>query len=92
MSKDLSLDEIRGLLLELGSRLKADTRNVSIRLVGGAAIAFIGNSRRVTQDVDAVYDVAPKVDRIVQDLAAERELPSDWLNQSAKAFIPAGAS
>ncbi|GAA3307123.1 hypothetical protein [Glutamicibacter nicotianae] len=53
MNKDFTLDEIRELLGELGARLQANGITAMIRMVGGAAIAFSGNDRRVTQNIDA---------------------------------------
>ncbi|MGP9787274.1 DUF6036 family nucleotidyltransferase [Glutamicibacter sp. 287] len=91
MSKDFTIDEIRELLGELGSRLRAKGITPTIRLVGGAAIAFTGNERRVTQDIDASYTPPADVERVVELMAQERNLPSGWLNSSATAFIPAGA-
>lgn len=91
MSKDFTSDEIRELLGELGARLRAKGINPTIRLVGGAAIAFTGNDRRVTQDIDASYTPQAEVERVIESMAQERNLPSGWLNSSATAFIPAGA-
>lgn len=59
MSKDFTVDEIRELLGELGARLCAKGITPTIRLVGGAAVAFMGNDRRVTQDIDASYTPKP---------------------------------
>lgn len=91
MNKDFTLDEIRELLGELGERLQANGITATIRLVGGAAIAFSGNDRRVTQDIDAYYSPQADVERLIKSMAQERNLPSGWLNSSAAAFIPAGA-
>ncbi|MGP9782222.1 DUF6036 family nucleotidyltransferase [Glutamicibacter sp. AOP12-B1-11] len=91
MSKDFTVDEIRELLGELGARLCAKGITPTIRLVGGAAVAFMGNDRRVTQDIDASYTPQADVERVIASMAQERNLPSGWLNSSATAFIPAGA-
>lgn len=91
MNKDFTLDEIRELLGELGARLQANGITATIRMVGGVAIAFSGNDRRVTQDIDAHYSPQADVERLIKSMAQERNLPSGWLNSSAAAFIRAGA-
>ncbi len=92
MSRELTLEEIRGLLRELIRRLESDGLAITIRLVGGAAIALSGHSRRVTRDVDASYSATDTVEQIIAAIADERGLPTNWLNSSAAAFIPSGAT
>ncbi|WP_353580010.1 DUF6036 family nucleotidyltransferase [Arthrobacter sp. YC-RL1] len=90
MSRELTLEEIRGLVRELIRRLESDGLAITNRLVGGAAIALSGHSRRVTRDVDASYSATDSVEQIIAAIADERGLPTNWLNSSAAAFIPSG--
>lgn len=89
MNNDFTLDEIRELLGELGAQLQANGITATIRLVGGAAIAFSGNGRRVTQDIDACYSPQAEVERVIKSMALYRKLPSGLLKSSGAAFIPA---
>jgi predicted nucleotidyltransferase len=70
----------------------AQQRGVRIELfvVGGAAMALVYNTERVTRDLDAVfepktivYEVAAQVAR-----ASQLELADDWLNDGVKGFLP----
>ena len=85
---ELTADQIRDLLTELGRRLTARGVQATIHVVGGAAIALEFDTRRVTTDVDAVLAPATTVRAEAADIAAERGLPSDWLNDSVAAFVP----
>jgi predicted nucleotidyltransferase len=85
----MGADRIVALLTELGARL--DRRGVEARIfiVGGAAMALAYDRRRITRDIDAVFE--PKT--IVYDEAAamardDRTLTDDWLNDGVKAFMP----
>ena len=60
----------------------------AIRLVGGAAFAFGYFDRRATLDIVAVYHPDDLVERVAAEIAAERGLPADWLNDHALGFVP----
>ncbi|NUP73317.1 MAG: hypothetical protein HOQ07_01485, partial [Sinomonas sp.] len=92
MSRDFGRDEVRALLGELGRRLEARGIRADVRLVGGAAVAFTGSTRRRTKDIDAAYAPAVAVEEVAAEMADELDLPGDWLNSSAAAWIPAGAA
>jgi hypothetical protein len=49
-------DQIRALLVELGQRLDARGIEARLFLVGGAAMALAFSRRRVTRDLDAVFE------------------------------------
>lgn len=81
--------EIAELLAELGKRLEARGIHASIYVVGGAAIATtFSNDRRLTQDIDAIFEPVGAVRTEVEHMAAERDLPRDWLNSKAAPWIP----
>ncbi|MGL4177061.1 MAG: DUF6036 family nucleotidyltransferase [Dermatophilaceae bacterium] len=88
MSFDLDADRIRALLDELDRRLKAGEVAATLYIVGGAAISLsLPGSDRRTQDVDGITDD----DRVAEHAAAmagELGLPENWLNDSARAYIP----
>jgi hypothetical protein len=79
---------ITELLHDLAHRLALTGWPASIRLVGGAAIAVGYFDRRATLDIDAVYHAGDLVERVSAEIAAERGLPEDWLNNHALGFVP----
>lgn len=88
--RELTADEVRDLLGELGRRLHAEGVEATVYVVGGAAIALEIDTRRVTADVDAVFHPATTVRAEAERLADERDLPRDWLNDSVTGFVPGG--
>jgi len=59
-----------------------------IFIVGGAAMALAYSTRRVTKDIDAVFEPKRAIYDAAAKVAEELGLPDDWLNDTAKAFIP----
>ena len=88
--RELSTDEVRELLAELGRRLRAEGVEATIYVVGGAAIALEIDTRRVTVDVDAVFHPRTTVREEAERIADERGLSRDWLNDSVAGFVPGG--
>jgi hypothetical protein len=89
-SVELTHDEMRALLTELGARLHAAGVEATLYIVGGAAIAFELDVRRVTADIDAVFHPETTVRAEVAAMANEKGLPQGWLNDNARAFVPGG--
>jgi hypothetical protein len=84
----LGPDEIRELLEVLGARLEERGIEARIFLVGGAAMALAFSTRRITRDVDAVFEPKSAIYAEAAALARERGLPEDWLNDGVKGFLP----
>ncbi len=80
-------DTIEALLKEVGVRL--EDRGVQGRLfvVGGAAMALAYGRRRTTQDVDAVFEPKEVIHDVARQIAVERGLHPDWLNDGVKEFL-----
>lgn len=89
-STELSAEQIRALLGELGQRLRARGIEGHLYIVGGAAIALEFDTRRVTADVDAVLHPETTVRDEAEAMAADHGLPENWLNDKVKAFLPGG--
>jgi hypothetical protein len=87
---ELTAEQIRELLTELGRRLEAEGVEADLYIVGGAAIALEFGGRRVTGDVDAIFHPPADVRRLADAIAKERGLPKGWLSSSATAFLPGG--
>jgi hypothetical protein len=58
-------------------------------LVGGAAMALAYNTRRLTADVDGVFEPKIGIYEAARRVAARYDdVPDDWLNDGVKAFLP----
>lgn len=90
--RELSVAEITGLLTELGARLEAKGVQGSVYIVGGAAMAMELDTRRVTADIDAIFQPEVSVAAETEAMATERGLPPTWLNSSATAWVPGPGS
>ena len=88
MPSAMTPGEVRELLEDLATRLNDAGVTAGIRVVGGAALAILDEDRRSTADIDAVIVPAGVAADIVIELAEERGLPDDWLNDAALAYIP----
>ena len=88
MPSGLTPDDVDELLHELARRLSDRGTAATIRVVGGAALAVRNYRTTTTFDVDAVFDPKEQVLAVAAELAGERNLPPDWLNSDAGAYIP----
>jgi hypothetical protein len=83
----LSRADIMKYLEMMNERLKQKGLHGDICLFGGAVMCLVFESRTVTKDVDAVFAPTSEMYRIIQNIADEYHLPSDWLNPSVKGFV-----
>jgi hypothetical protein len=72
----------------LGEELTSEGVRAQIFIVGGAAMALAYSTRRVTKDVDAVFEPKQTVYLAAAKVAEELGLPEDWLNDGVKGFMP----
>ena len=79
---------VRSLLTELGERLSARGIEARLFLVGGAAMAWAFSRRRVTRDLDAVFEPKREIYEEAAKLARLRGLPESWLNDGVKGLLP----
>lgn len=75
-------------LQALGDELTSRGVRGQIFIVGGAAIALAYATRRVTKDIDAVFEPKAVIYEAAAKVAEDLYLPEDWLNDAAKAFMP----
>jgi hypothetical protein len=82
----------RGLILTalqaLGDELTRKEVRGQIFIVGGAAMALAYSTRRVTKDIDAVFEPKSSIYEAAAKVAESLGLPEDWLNDAAKGFMP----
>lgn len=82
-------DTIRYLLAELGTRLQQRGVEARIFIVGGEAMALAYSRRRITRDIDAVFEPKSVVYEEARRMADDIQwLPADWLNDGVKGLMP----
>ncbi|WP_174774601.1 MULTISPECIES: DUF6036 family nucleotidyltransferase [unclassified Cryobacterium] len=79
-------DLVSGLREVVKRARETGIRDVSIRIVGGAALRIAYFERATTADIDA--QIQPQLEPIIRQIASERDWPADWLNDKATIFIP----
>jgi hypothetical protein len=84
LSKKRILDAFKALDVELGLK----SINGEICIVGGAYMCLAYDARPSTKDVDGVFKPATEVRAAASAVAATMSLPSDWLNDGVKGFMP----
>ena len=85
--RELNLEEIRSLLIEVGDELGGEGPAISIVIVGGTLMAMHGLRDR-TIDVDTISEIEYELATAIRVVAERNKLPHNWLNQSSKPFAP----
>ena len=80
--------KIVGALQALGEELTRESVRGQIFIVGGAAMALAYSTRRVTKDIDAVFEPKSAISAAAAKVAEDQGLPEDWLNDAVKGFMP----
>ncbi|HZQ05741.1 MAG TPA: nucleotidyltransferase [Anaerolineae bacterium] len=85
----LNRQEIESALRRLGELAQRLGEQVQLVIVGGAVMLLVFNERLSTRDVDAVIiePLAANVRNWAKQIAQERDLPDDWLNDGAKGYL-----
>jgi len=86
----LTEKQIRELLEILNERLKALGEIGEVGLVGGAVMCLVFNARESTKDIDAIFEPTSIIREIIKDIAVEKCLPLNWMNDAAKGYIQSG--
>lgn len=85
-----SKQQIIELLERLGSLARERNEEIELLLIGGAVMVLVYEQRLSTRDVDAVF-LSPAetatARELIKQIAAERNLPEDWLNDAAKGYL-----
>jgi hypothetical protein len=75
-------------LQALGDELTREDVRGQIFIVGGAAMALAYSTRRVTKDIDAVFEPKSAIYAAATKVAEAHDLPEGWLNDAVKGFMP----
>jgi hypothetical protein len=85
-----SKQQIIELLERLGSLARERNEEIELLLIGGAVMVLVYEQRLSTRDVDAVFFSPAEtatVRELIKQIAAEHNLPEDWLNDAAKGYV-----
>jgi hypothetical protein len=86
----LSAQDLTSLLAEVGRELEHRGSAGQLFIVGGAAMALAYSRRRVTRDIDAVFEPKEVIYAVARKAGDRHGLPDGWLNDSVKGFLPGG--
>jgi predicted nucleotidyltransferase len=84
----LTREQMVQALRQLGSVLHSRGFDANLYVVGGAAMAFAYKRDRVTRDIDAIVVPNEEVFTAAREVGAELGLPEEWINDTARAFLP----
>ncbi|MBK7402201.1 MAG: hypothetical protein IPJ34_39670 [Myxococcales bacterium] len=87
----LSREQIEEAFSRLDAELGRRGTHAECFLVGGAVMCLALSARPSTKDVDGWFTEPATVREAARVVADELQLPEDWLNDAAKAFIPENA-
>jgi len=83
----LSKKDILDLFEELNNKLKKKEVIGEIAIVGGAVMCMVYRSRPATRNIDAIFEPKKEIYEAIEEIAKERNLNKDWLNDSVKGFV-----
>jgi len=88
----LSRERIVEAFERLNGELAKQNVRAEVYLVGGAVMCLVLEARPATKDVDGWFTEPQAVRAAAKRVAEQMDLPDDWLNDAAKAFVPQGAT
>lgn len=83
----LTKERLTRALRRLSELATAEGIVLEIDLYGGAVFTLVYGSRDSTRDVDAIIKPLSHGTRLVRKVAAEQNLPEDWLNGEVQQFL-----
>lgn len=84
--------EIFKYLEELNKLMKKDQIYGDINLVGGAVMCLVFKARKVTRDIDAIFEPKTQINDYIKIIANDNNLPDNWLNDGVKGFLSTTAA
>lgn len=80
-------NEILKYLHRINSKLQERNVKGEICLYGGAVMCLVYEARPSTKDIDGIFQPAEVIRKAAKEIAAEYDLPPDWLNDGVKGFL-----
>jgi hypothetical protein len=74
-------------LQALSDRLGEREVTGEVCLFGGTVMVLAFTARLATKDVDALFQPAQAIRDLAHQIAADQNLPADWLNDGVKGFL-----
>ncbi|MBM3833739.1 MAG: hypothetical protein FJ403_10795 [Verrucomicrobia bacterium] len=87
IGSSLTREAILRALASLSDQLGKQGVIGEICLFGGTVMVLAFNARLSTKDVDALFQPATLLREIARPIAAEQQLPVDWLNDGLKGYV-----
>jgi hypothetical protein len=84
----MSREDFRNVLDAMADELERRGIRAELFVVGGAAMALAYDARRVTRDLDAVFEPKMALYEVAREIGARFGLGADWLNDGVKGFLP----
>lgn len=78
--------ELDKLLVELNDKLATHHIRATMYVYGGYAMC-IHDMRQETDDIDGVFEPKTKIYELAEEIAIEKSLHANWLNDAMKGFI-----
>lgn len=92
MEPALTAERIEELLRALDAELRRTDVVGELYIVGGAVLCLALRARPATRDIDAHFEPTSAIRKAAVRVAAEHDVPENWLNDAAKGFLsPHGA-
>jgi hypothetical protein len=88
-------NDILYLLRRLSALAKGEGLTLEVCFYGGSCLmlAYGYEDRQLTKDVDALFRPAEAADSLVRKIAADEDLPDDWIDSGVRQFLsPKGAT
>ncbi len=85
LTRETILRALGSLAAELGKRGVTG----ELCLFGGTVMVLAFTARLSTKDVDALFQPSQSIREAARIIAAEQQLPEDWLNDGVKGFVSA---
>jgi hypothetical protein len=84
----ITKEQLTYALTRLNELLQERHETIELVVVGGAISVLFFENRAGTKDVDTVYPPGKEhlMEELIQHVATEQELPTDWMNSSVKFF------
>ena len=76
----------------LNEKMKERGEIAEVGIIGDAVMCLVYNARESTKDIDAIFEPTSIIRKVVKEIATEKDIPEDWLNDAAKGYLVSGFS